>query len=371
MKSLSYVYLCLIFILAQIPFFVESSKEVTNIEITTKSGIRDSLNANQWTKRKSMHHKEHKRGRHNRHSSAKRYFEKQLLVRNRTLALLGTGMEKFLPNAVDLLDINPQELPGESPFQKWHNHGKKNTELEVNNTKPNLPDEILKRNQLLDLEEDQSFSDVRGDQMIGYDYRYESAKVEDTEVLQLNLGRALKTLLRIFSISSNNKTETNPCKKWMGCKKQLKQVLMGQLPSCPCEYPSSIFYEDKVWDKRLGRYFRWKDASGERLDVYKPGADYCIRSLINQGSSSLAVQQCCYDRHRRLITRGSGAGTPNLISPDISPQLHHSVDILPWILCKGDFTIYNRARPPDNGLNCSVNPVAREFNRQIHLAKYF
>ncbi|XP_014680326.1 PREDICTED: isthmin-1-like, partial [Priapulus caudatus] len=89
-----------------------------------------------------------------------------------------------------------------------------------------------------------------------------------------------------------------------------------------------------------GRHHQWRDASGvnERLSVYKPGAHYCIRSLLSEHSSTLASQHCCYDRFMRLLTRGAGAGTPNLISPEISPELHYKVDILPWIICKGDWT---------------------------------
>lgn len=45
-------------------------------------------------------------------------------------------------------------------------------------------------------------------------------------------------------------------------------------------------------------------------------------------------------RDRKLITRGSGAGSPNYVSPDVSKILHDKLDILPWRLCKGDFTKY-------------------------------
>ena len=98
------------------------------------------------------------------------------------------------------------------------------------------------------------------------------------------------------------------------------------------------------------KYFRWRDVSGssQRLDVYKPGAAYCVRSLLTQGSGSAAAQHCCYDRRRKLLTRGSGAGTPYFVSPEISPTLHERIDVLPWRLCKGDFSrslkysIYNQ-----------------------------
>lgn len=115
---------------------------------------------------------------------------------------------------------------------------------------------------------------------------------------------------------------------------------LASLPGCPCQYPSNIFYDDKIWDVKRTRYFRWRDASGDsqRLDVYKPGAAYCVLSLLTQGSGSAAAQHCCYDRRRKLLTRGSGAGTPNFVSPEISPVLHERIDVLPWRLCKGDFS---------------------------------
>lgn len=112
------------------------------------------------------------------------------------------------------------------------------------------------------------------------------------------------------------------------------------MPACSCQYPTNIFYDDKIWDERQGRHFRWRDVSGDsqRLDVYKPGAVYCVRSLLTQGSGTPAAQHCCYDRRRKLVTRGSGAGTPNFVSPEISAILHQRIDVLPWRLCKGDFS---------------------------------
>lgn len=68
------------------------------------------------------------------------------------------------------------------------------------------------------------------------------------------------------------------------------------------------------------------------------GAKRCIRSAVSHGT--LAAQNCCYDSKGFLITRGSGAGTPHIISPDVSEALHQLVDKVPWILCKGDWTKY-------------------------------
>lgn len=112
------------------------------------------------------------------------------------------------------------------------------------------------------------------------------------------------------------------------------------LPSCPCRYPNDIVYENTIWDKKRRMKFRWRDASSDsqRLKVYKPGAAYCLRSFPS--ATSAGAQHCCYDENRKLLTRGSGAGTPYIVSPDVSYLLHDKIDLTPWRLCKGDFTRY-------------------------------
>lgn len=66
------------------------------------------------------------------------------------------------------------------------------------------------------------------------------------------------------------------------------------------------------------------------------GAKRCIRSEVGEGT--LAAQNCCYDVDKKLLTRGSGAGTPDVISPDVSGPLHQLVDKVPWLMCRGDWT---------------------------------
>jgi len=116
----------------------------------------------------------------------------------------------------------------------------------------------------------------------------------------------------------------------------------ANLPACPCLYPSDIFYDNEIWDEKLKKTFQWRDVSHhtERLQIYKPGAVYCVQTLSFQASESAVTQHCCYDGNKNLLTRGSGAGTPYIISPDISTLLHDKIDLMPWRLCKGDFTRY-------------------------------
>ncbi|KAM6202666.1 isthmin-2 [Rhynchocyon petersi] len=173
-------------------------------------------------------------------------------------------------------------------------------------------------------------------------------------------------------------SDVDSCEKWLNCKsdfldKYLSQVLRD-LPSCPCAYPLEAVYSAvSLQDELQGRSFRWRDASGprERLDVYQPMARFCLRSLLSGDSSTLAAQHCCYDKGSRLLTRGKGAGTPDLVSTDFSPELHFKVDTLPWILCKGDWSRYHTVRPPNNGRACADNPPEEEYLAQLQEAKEY
>uniref|UniRef100_A0A3Q4HM44 Isthmin 2b n=1 Tax=Neolamprologus brichardi TaxID=32507 RepID=A0A3Q4HM44_NEOBR len=167
-------------------------------------------------------------------------------------------------------------------------------------------------------------------------------------------------------------------KKWLNCKSEFLQrylhQVLSELPNCPCSYPFEAAYAVvSVYDDAHGRPFRWHDASGpkERLDIYKPSARSCIRSALSSDSTTLAAQHCCYDDRGRLITRGKGAGTPNLISTEFSPELHFKVDVLPWILCKGDWSRFHAVRPPNNGLSCPENPHEDVFMNELEEAREY
>ncbi|XP_008320153.1 isthmin-1 [Cynoglossus semilaevis] len=172
--------------------------------------------------------------------------------------------------------------------------------------------------------------------------------------------------------------DTDSCERWMNCKSDFLKKYMtkvaNDLPSCPCSYPTEVAYSTAdVHDPLTRRDFRWKDASGpkEKLEIYKPTARYCIRSMLTLQSTTLAAQHCCYDDNMKLITRGKGAGTPNLISTEFSADLHYKVDILPWIICKGDWSRYNQARPPNNGQKCPDNPQDEDYYKQFEEAREF
>ncbi|KAK6304799.1 hypothetical protein J4Q44_G00253850 [Coregonus suidteri] len=207
-----------------------------------------------------------------------------------------------------------------------------------------------------------------------------------TESQTCDLDRCPDDLLAVTEMMPLEKTngtdslDTNvdSCDKWLSCKndflqKYLHQVLT-ELPSCPCFYPSEAVYNAvNIFDKTLRKTYRWRDASGpkERLDIYKPSAHFCTRSMLSFNSTTLAAQHCCYDDHRKLITRGKGAGAPNLISTEFSPELHYKVDVLPWILCKGDWSRFHSVRPPNNGLLCPDNPPEEVHKAQLEEAREY
>ncbi|XP_072314360.1 isthmin-2-like [Eucyclogobius newberryi] len=186
------------------------------------------------------------------------------------------------------------------------------------------------------------------------------------------------TPLQTTNSTESLDTNVDSCEKWLSCKndflqKYLHQVLT-ELPACPCAYPSEAVYSAvNIQDPKLRKTYRWRDASGpkERLDIYKPSARFCTRSMLSYDSTTLAAQHCCYDDRMRLITRGKGAGSPDLISTEFSPELHYKVDVLPWILCKGDWSRFHSVRPPNNGLECAANPDDGAFETELREAKEY
>ncbi|XP_068796334.1 isthmin-1 isoform X1 [Struthio camelus] len=181
-----------------------------------------------------------------------------------------------------------------------------------------------------------------------------------------------------FNATKLFEVDTDSCERWMSCKseflKKYMHKVVNDLPSCPCSYPREVAYSTaEIYDRIKRKNFRWKDASGpkEKLEIYKPTARYCIRSMLSLESTTLAAQHCCYDDNMQLITRGKGAGTPNLISIEFSAELHYKVDVLPWIICKGDWSRYNEARPPNNGQKCTENPSDEDYYKQFQEAREY
>ena len=148
---------------------------------------------------------------------------------------------------------------------------------------------------------------------------------------------------------------------------------LSQLPNCPCQYPMNILYNDSIYDPLQQKSFSWKRVTPLLEKLYKPSTVHCIRQQITNASTSLTVQVCCFDNsNRELITRGTGAGTPYLVTPEYNyDKLHEQLDLVPLLICGGDWTRYQALRPPNNGLNCTQYPGDQEYERQVELAKNF
>jgi len=84
--------------------------------------------------------------------------------------------------------------------------------------------------------------------------------------VQAAVGTTLARVLDVLTghggsgdFNETNTEDDDPCERWMRCNDKLQKAFLGPLgtlPSCPCHYPSAIFYDDKIWDQGQGKYFR-------------------------------------------------------------------------------------------------------------------
>lgn len=193
-----------------------------------------------------------------------------------------------------------------------------------------------------------------------------TAKVSSVNV---NPTQTSSTTRAFQNITGAPTTAGDPCSLWQNCALNQDANLtrwMKKLPNCPCQFhPMQLFYNRTLYDQQLDKYFEWRVMKRDKPALLRRTAKFCIRQLRSFASSSLAAQVCCYNASQKLITRGVGAGTPFLVSPDWSSDVHHKLDVLPIRLCNGDWTRYHAVRPPNNGLNCTTNPDDAEFARQV------
>lgn len=178
----------------------------------------------------------------------------------------------------------------------------------------------------------------------------------------------------LFSSASGHPTdpsdEQDPCTVWQNCA--LNQLLKAsrwfqKLPSCSCQLqPAHFIYNNTIYDPALNKSFQWRGMKVDKKGLLRRTAEFCIRSLPR---TSLSAQVCCYDSKFQLITRGTGAGAPFVVSPDRNASMHYKLDVLPIRLCNGDWTRYHAVRPPNNGRNCSANPDDNEFALQVLKAR--
>ncbi|XP_068085393.1 uncharacterized protein [Anabrus simplex] len=286
---------------------------------------------------------------HRNHNHFIRNLEKQALVRNRTLELLGGHLNNILGANINKMQTSTEAIMSSYSnttvelIDKFNSSLKEVNIISVGSQKHGMVEFLDPgRNYQYDYE----FGTLPGLNPSDMNSGFLQDNVKDSSVSNgltyaeeaNSLDESLKSaIVNVVSLLNDKEIEStpmdDPCERWMECKDKLQRAFLNSpdaLPSCPCQYPSSIFYDDKIWDKNQKKHFRWKDVSGaaERLDVYKPGAKFCIRSLLAQGSSSLASQHCCYDR-------------------------------------------FNTVRPPNNDNKCAENPQDEEFHKQVESSKYY
>lgn len=92
--------------------------------------------------------------------------------------------------------------------------------------------------------------------------------------------------------------------------------------------------------------------------------------MRSKPSASKSSQQCCYDGKGKLITHGTGAGTPDKKAPGYG---HQAEDVVPYrwaVECDGgkpgeNVAKYLDVRPPNNGNDCEKNPPEPILEREL------
>jgi hypothetical protein len=128
------------------------------------------------------------------------------------------------------------------------------------------------------------------------------------------------------------------------------------LPNCPCRISFFGYWTPgppATWQQGYENPDpdQWEDPSTKHIKGYHDGAAVCMRSTP---VASGAGQQCCYTATGQLITGGSAAGTPDMVSPGKSVIRHWWKDVRPFNWCKkaGLISEYLKGWPPNNGNNC-------------------
>jgi len=136
--------------------------------------------------------------------------------------------------------------------------------------------------------------------------------------------------------------------------------ILNRLPSCPCNIPNDPWkVPDKwFWDGACNPTGYFKDLG------WHPGAKGCIRSADAGPYHTKPLQQCCYDGSGKLITSGSGAGTPDINDPGHQEDetipfdcAHHldSDNSKNWKNQGPHVQVFLTYRPPNNSDNCAAN----------------
>lgn len=144
--------------------------------------------------------------------------------------------------------------------------------------------------------------------------------------------------------------ETCPClqcERWYQIEKDRSRQWIEELPICPCRVrvvgPTIPFFGRTSLSVDNSQYtwtedFSCNPESANDCARYHPGAYGCIRSE-STNEDSYSGQQCCYNSTGRVISRGVGAGSPDLVAGTASNFLnpfapsHDDLDVDPWENC--------------------------------------
>ena len=131
------------------------------------------------------------------------------------------------------------------------------------------------------------------------------------------------------------------CCSWWNWEKDNPKDFSG-LPDCPCKEVKAKEMEG------------WSHDPGWVPRIFHHGAANCYRGPRTRGHPN---QQCCYDKKGKLITGGTGAGTPD---SDGFRLYHWLLDVVPmFFTCRfeGRWACYIDVRPPNDGgkNNCDPN----------------
>ncbi|XP_014670535.1 PREDICTED: LOW QUALITY PROTEIN: isthmin-1-like [Priapulus caudatus] len=171
------------------------------------------------------------------------------------------------------------------------------------------------------------------------------------------------------------KERERPCGKY--CVEKQSSPCRGICEGLVLLFPSLLDLPDDVITARSLPFTMTKvsTVAGKR-EVYVSvslAVKYYMKdkSLLVSTAARSRRQHCCYDRLMRLLTRGAAVqGTPNLISREISPELHYRRHHCRGIICRR-LTRYNQVRHSNNMNVCTENPDMAEFLRQAEDAQEF
>jgi hypothetical protein len=159
-----------------------------------------------------------------------------------------------------------------------------------------------------------------------------------------------------ISVAINGELYAGNPPPWAGMKDDAWKAQFQGLPQCYC-------HKDKIpgGHGEPGFGGKWNTDADALLNArfsrrYHPGAVWDFR-WFGPTPTGTAGQQCIYDENGKLITRGPGAGTPDIHSPAASWLNHRKEDVRP--LDRLPVGVYVERWQPNKGLERATAGRAR------------